>query len=1541
MTIRMRRMCRALAVVVLTLVASSVGCSSRGAGLDSKNQTYAELREVRRGVHVSPPGEAARAPYARERLSDGALVAVDGGGLAWLRRDGGSTLLVQGPARLTLRAETLVADEGKLFIDTLGGGVAEVDTPRGALHLSGVRASMMVSSDGVEVYVLAGEVRTDNGVTAGPGDALHLGDGKAEKHAVLTWDDWTGGLATTDATAEPAPFGVGTVGARSPGAQGQARFALSIQKLEVRVNINHDLAITEVDEIFFNPSAETVEGIYKFRTPAGATLHRFGVDRDGELVWGRVKEKVAAAAQYQSNVYAGSAEDPALLEWDAPGVYQARLYPIAPGGTRRVVTRYAEWMTRQGARGERRLYVYPMAAEGADASLPRIEELKVSVELAASGARSVRTGMHGTEEGSRIIVHGYDIVPRADLAVELFDDGEPPTTAVAYRAKHRVEPELLPAEDLERAKKDAKNETDYMLVPVRPSAATEPAGGLDLAVVVDTSAATESSSLAIARVATRALMAHLGPADRAAVWASDAVLRPVADGSGDLRPVDATRRDAIEAGLARVERGGATDLGGVLAEAASKLDPSRRGVVVYIGDGRPTVGELVIADLRARLDRLSRPARVFALGVGQAADMGVMKGLARGGFAERVADASGAARASLRLLEDAERPVWLGVKVDLGVGVDRVYPREMGALFADETALVVGRLTSEEPRRVDVAGSQGTDSRILSTVWIADDGDLRRRWAEGRLAELLDTGAGRAAVVEVGVRYGVLTPFTSYYVPTARERASERAREDAAEAAADMKEGGTGTRAKGEEGSMGNPMPAAKVAPLPSVASSPPVPPAMQNAASFGMIGLLPAPAPTATGSPAQTMEAAKSPGRSMVVQSTSDPAAAAAPRGSMFSDSIGDAFGAGGAGISGAGEGGGGRGQGIGLGGIGAAGHGAGTAHDEGLGNGIGRLGGAHKTRSVTVRQGATQVNGRLPPEVIQRVVRQNFGRFRLCYENGLRTNPTLAGRATVKFVIDRAGSVATAGDAGSELPDQGVVSCVVRAFQNLSFPQPERGIVTVVYPIIFGAGDQSTVDTGEQPKAKVGGSKEERAPVLVTPGAIGWTVRLCDPAADQPLDERVTLWRERLAAAGQNPTAVAAVYGRAVDLCEAPTWPERSRLISVMLDALPQVPSQVALWRALFDKRTAANILYRGILSRVHTTQQIRELHDALGLRRIDPSVLAATLAKEKTPAARVARLRGLTLEWPDDLELALRLLEAYEDAGDSAGERVLARQLRHREDANARVRTAVGEAYLRLGKASGGSAADEAEARRSFGEIVEFAPDDPVARRRLGDLLRSHAWYEEAFRQYETLAKLTPGDASVSLLLALAAAGMGRIEEAVSWAEKAGASGAPDGPEIGSTARDLAAAFLAWARDDAKRADRSADITSLRERAKRLLSTRSSSRNARAFLTWNHPEVHPVLWSNALGAASPAPRGDAMLGLADVMFPVARPDVYVEVRFEPEDAALAARLGAEATLTVLYDEATDDERILRFPITLSPASVSRKFVLSRDGIREEVGK
>jgi hypothetical protein len=44
--------------------------------------------------------------------------------------------------------------------------------------------------------------------------------------------------------------------------------------------------------------------------------------------------------------------------------------------------------------------------------------------------------------------------------------------------------------------------------------------------------------------------------------------------------------------------------------------------------------------------------------------------------------------------------------------------------------------------------------------------------------------------------------------------------------------------------------------------------------------------------------------------------------------------------------------------------------------------------------------------------------------------------------------------GNGGSDLPDPAVTACVTSAFRGLSFPAPENGIVTVIYPIVFTPG-------------------------------------------------------------------------------------------------------------------------------------------------------------------------------------------------------------------------------------------------------------------------------------------------------------------------------------------------------------------------------------------------------------------------------------------------------------------------------------------------------
>jgi hypothetical protein len=100
----------------------------------------------------------------------------------------------------------------------------------------------------------------------------------------------------------------------------------------------------------------------------------------------------------------------------------------------------------------------------------------------------------------------------------------------------------------------------------------------------------------------------------------------------------------------------------------------------------------------------------------------------------------------------------------------------------------------------------------------------------------------------------------------------------------------------------------------------------------------------------------------------------------------------------------------------------------------------------------GATLSSAALPSEVVRRIVRQNFGRFRLCYESGLRTDPTLAGSVRTRFVIESNGAVGTVSDAGSLMSDAGVVACVQRAFGGLAFPEPTGGFsMAVTYSLSF----------------------------------------------------------------------------------------------------------------------------------------------------------------------------------------------------------------------------------------------------------------------------------------------------------------------------------------------------------------------------------------------------------------------------------------------------------------------------------------------------------
>ncbi len=108
--------------------------------------------------------------------------------------------------------------------------------------------------------------------------------------------------------------------------------------------------------------------------------------------------------------------------------------------------------------------------------------------------------------------------------------------------------------------------------------------------------------------------------------------------------------------------------------------------------------------------------------------------------------------------------------------------------------------------------------------------------------------------------------------------------------------------------------------------------------------------------------------------------------------------------------------------------------------------------TTGVTVRDDPPVLSGPgLPPEVVRRITRQNFGRLRLCYGLASPPDPSATDTVVVRYVIDADGDVSSAHAVSSTLTEPKATACIERAFRVLSFPTPTGGPLTVDATIYF----------------------------------------------------------------------------------------------------------------------------------------------------------------------------------------------------------------------------------------------------------------------------------------------------------------------------------------------------------------------------------------------------------------------------------------------------------------------------------------------------------
>jgi len=696
----------------------------------------------------------------RGRVETGATATTSSDGRAALLHDRGAWVLMDRGAAVTATLEGLTLTTGRIWVDASSADETILTSAHGRLVVSGAAFAMAIDGAGTSVYVGSGEVtwHGQDGTSEGQamqGETLTLpASGTPNVAPEALWDDWTGGLADPARGRLRTRDPVGTLRGRAPYQLGVARTPLPVRSHEVHVSIEGDLATTEVVQTFFNARSDTLEGVWQIRVPEGAIVESFAVNNGFgfmESVPQPIQLNTGYALTWMGNDFYDS-----RLSYDGPGRLQARIYPIANGATVQVRIRWTEWLAR---RGDRRTYVYPMRGDGEP---PLLGEFILDVDTSRAGASAFRAGMGAVSEPSRIALRMSDHRPRADFTLDLYDAaGSAHAPVTAYAVSGNAEAGTVAVEGDER----------YVLFDLDGAAIGEAAGGtaasgsspLSLVILLDSSGATDPEDLEIARAVVESVLRQLAPTDRVTLRVADVTAHVPEGGVEALVAPDGDNREAILDSLSRLEPSGATDLGESLRAAASLLAGEPRGAVLYLGDALPTTGGLDATSLRTTLATLDDPPRFFGLAIGDGANLDLLRALFGEG-AQAVRDRENASRTVMSLLAEAARPTLRGVTVTLGESIERAFPS--GALSLGEGAhlYVVGRQAGELPTEITVRGTrEGTPFEVSLPVTrgtVTDRGDIRRRWASARLRELLDQDAGREALVELGTRFGIVTPWT-------------------------------------------------------------------------------------------------------------------------------------------------------------------------------------------------------------------------------------------------------------------------------------------------------------------------------------------------------------------------------------------------------------------------------------------------------------------------------------------------------------------------------------------------------------------------------------------------------------------------------------------------------------------------------------------------------------------------------------------------------------------------------------------------------------
>lgn len=598
---------------------------------------------------------------------------------------------------------------------------------------------------------------------------------------------------------------------------------LVIRYHHVAVTIQGQLAVTRVDQVFHNPNQWPVEGTYVFPLPVDAAVSDFTLWVDGKPVSGEVLSAEEARRYYDEVVR--SLRDPALLEYIDRGALRASVFPIPPGGEQRIELEYTQALTAENGLVR---YAYPLNTEKFSAR--PLEDVSVQVEISdAQSIRAVYSPSHAIaldrQSENRVTV-GYeatDVLPDTDFTLYYSLGESEAFHLLSYRN---------PADPLDP--------DGFFLALLAPRPGENPVRvDKDILLVLDHSGSMDGEKFQQAQAALRYILGRLNPRDRFYLQAFSTGIETYASG---LRSASEAR-EALE-WVDRLSAAGSTDINRALLEASAVVDAERPTYLIFLTDGLPTEG---VVDTPEILRNFAASApdnlRLFSFGVGYDVDTVLLDTLSQEnhGLSTYVGPGEPLDEVLSAFYQRISTPVLTDLSLDFGrLAAFDIYPNPLPDLFAESQVIVVGRYRAGGPTDVALQGQvngQLQTFRFPEQVFDTDSRGqaenlemLPRLWATRKIGYLLNrirlAGPDKETIeqiVQLSIRYGIVTPYTSYLVkeplPLGMD-AQERIVEDAfgaAKAAPLEASGRPAVERAAQEGQMRS-ADVAPAAPLPDLA---------------------------------------------------------------------------------------------------------------------------------------------------------------------------------------------------------------------------------------------------------------------------------------------------------------------------------------------------------------------------------------------------------------------------------------------------------------------------------------------------------------------------------------------------------------------------------------------------------------------------------------------------------------------------------------------------------------------------------------------------